>query len=124
MVATDLTDATALHALEQRLVDDNRLTLLVNNADIAAYMPFIERAPGRGEAQIQLHLPALVRLTRAALPGMVARGHSAVIIVSSLLAFSAGMTMPQLPKRSMYAATKVVKLPPGPASPPQKALTK
>lgn len=106
VIAADLTDRSALHALEQRIADDDRLAMLVNNAGFSAYMPFVELDPGRAEEQIQLHLTALVRLTRAALPSMIAHGRGDVINVSSMLAFSAGMDMPQLPKRAMYAATK------------------
>jgi uncharacterized protein len=106
VVAADLTDRAALRGLEARVRDDDRLTMLINNAGFAAYMPFIELDPDRAEEQIDLHLTATVRLTRAALPGMVQRGRGAVVSVSSLLAYSGPVSWPQLPKRAMYAATK------------------
>jgi short-subunit dehydrogenase len=37
---------------------------------------------------------------------MVARGHGAIINVSSRLAFSAALSTPTMPKRATYAATK------------------
>lgn len=49
---------------------------------------------------------APLRLMRAALPGMVERGHGTVISIASLLVFSASADNPQLPRRAVYAATK------------------
>jgi short-subunit dehydrogenase len=56
--------------------------------------------PDQEEAEIRLNVLALVRLTRAALPGMVARGRGAIINVSSLAAFAPG------PYDAIYGATK------------------
>jgi len=49
---------------------------------------------------------AVTRLTRAALPGMIARGRGAIINVSSRLSFSAPLGSSRLPKRATYAGTK------------------
>ncbi|MDQ3699285.1 MAG: SDR family NAD(P)-dependent oxidoreductase, partial [Chloroflexota bacterium] len=78
------------------------LALLVNNAGFTHATRFARLEPDAIEAMIRVHVVALVRLTRAALPGMLARGAGAVINVSSMLGFwpvplGAGLT---------YAATK------------------
>ena len=66
----------------------------------------MELDPDLAEAQIYLHATVPVRLCRAALPAMLARGDGAIVNVSSMLAFSAGMDQPYLPKRASYTATK------------------
>jgi len=106
VLAADLTDPVELRAVEDRLGGDESIAMLVNNAGFGAYMPFVELAPDRAEELIRLHVVAVTRLARAVLPGMVARGRGAVINVSSLLAFSAGMPAPPLPFRATYAACK------------------
>jgi len=80
--------------------------MLVNNAGFGAYMPFVQLDPSRAEEQIKLQIVAPTRLTRAALPGMIARKQGTIINVSSLLAFSGSLPSPPLPARATYAATK------------------
>ena len=80
--------------------------MLVNNAGFGAYMPFVELDADRAEALIALQAVAATRLTRAALPGMIARKRGAIINVSSILAFSASLPAPPLPARATYAAVK------------------
>ncbi len=106
VMAADLTQPTELHAVEKRVAEDTALELLVNNAGFGGYMPFVNLDPDRAEELIRLQVVAVTRLTRAALPGMIARGHGAIINVSSRLAFSAALPSPPLPKRATYAATK------------------
>ena len=69
-------------------------------------MPFTELDPDRAEELINLKVLAVARLTRAALPGLLARGKGAVINVSSRLAFSASLGSGQMPKRATYVGTK------------------
>ena len=102
VLVADLSKQDDLRTVEQRVKGDSRLELLVNNAGFGGYMPFIELDPDKAEELINLKVLAVTRLTRAALPGMIARGRGAVINVSSRLAFSAAMKMPQLPKRATY----------------------
>jgi len=89
VVVADLTAPAGLRAVEARAAADEALTLLVNNAGFAGYMPFIDLPADRAEELIRLHVVAVTRLTRAALPGLVARGRGAVVNVASMLAFSA-----------------------------------
>ena len=106
VMVADLTQPGELRAVETRIAEDTALELLVNNAGFGGYMPFIALDPDRAEELIRLQVVAVTRLTRAALPGMIARGHGAIINVSSRLAFSAALSSPTMPKRATYAATK------------------
>jgi short-subunit dehydrogenase len=106
VMAADLTQPGELHAVEMRIAEDTALELLVNNAGFGGYMPFIKLDPDRAEELIRLQVTAVTRLTRAALPGMIARGHGAIINVSSRLAFSGALSSPTMPRRATYAATK------------------
>jgi uncharacterized protein len=107
VLAADLADPGELRAVEERIRTTTNLAMLVNNAGFSGYMPFIELDPDRAEGLIRLQVVAPTRLTRAALPGMIARGGGAIINVSSLLAFSASVpAAAPLPKRVTYAATK------------------
>jgi len=100
VVVADLTQASALHTVEEHMAGDQRLELLVNNAGFGTTGPFATLDPDREETEICLNIMALVRLTRAALPGMITRGHGAIINVSSLAAFVPG------PYDATYGATK------------------
>ena len=66
-------------------------------------MPFVELDPNKAEELINLKVLAVIRLTRAALPGMIERGRGYIINVSSRLAFTGSMGSSQLPKRATYA---------------------
>jgi short-subunit dehydrogenase len=106
VLAADLSQRDSLHAVEKRIAGDIALAFLVNNAGFGGYMPFVELDPDKAEEQLNLHVIALTRLTRAALPGMIARRGGSIINVSSRLAFSAAMGSSQLPKRATYVGTK------------------
>lgn len=100
VVVADLTQAVALRTVEARVAEDQALELLINNAGFATTGPFASLDPDREEAEICLNIMALMRLTRAALPGMIARDRGAIINVSSLAAF-----VPS-PYDATYGATK------------------
>jgi uncharacterized protein len=103
IIVADLSTRDGVAAVEKRAGD---IAMLVNNAGYQTYMPFVELDPDVAAAQIHAMVTAVVRLCRAALPAMLARGKGDIINVSSTLAFSAGMDDAFLPKRANYAATK------------------
>jgi short-subunit dehydrogenase len=105
IIVADLATSKGLATVEQRAAAGD-VTMLINNAGFQNYMPFAEIDADRAGAQIQLHVTAVVRLSRAVVPAMLARGDGAIVNVSSMLAFSAGADQPFLPKRATYAATK------------------
>jgi len=87
IVIADLARPEDVLNLEQRIAEGPALDLLVNNAGFGTPGAFVEIAPDDTERMIRVHVVALVRLTRAALPAMVACGRGAIINVSSLGAF-------------------------------------
>jgi short-subunit dehydrogenase len=102
VLSADLSRPHESLTVEKHIADGNDLELLVNNAGFGGYMPFAELDPDKAMELINLKVLAVTRLTRAALPGMLARGRGSVINVSSRLAFSAPLGSTQLPKRAVY----------------------
>ena len=105
-LAADLADAEGLSQVEAHIAGDERLALLVNNAGFGGYRPFVEVEPKVVDELIAVHVRAVARLTRAAVPGMVRRGKGAVINVASLLALSGALPPNPLPYRAVYAGAK------------------
>ncbi len=82
------------------------LTVLINNAGVAHYMPFAELPAEEASELLHVKVVALTMLTRAAVPGMVARGEGTIINVSGMLAFSGPASLEELPlRRAVYTAT-------------------
>jgi short-subunit dehydrogenase len=102
----DLTDSGALAQVEGRVAGDESVSLLINNAGFGGYRPFVQVDPEVVDGLIDIHVRAVARLTRAALPGMVRRGAGGVINVASLLAFSGSIPPNPLPHRAVYAGAK------------------
>ncbi len=106
VVVGDLAQTADLRRLEKLLSGDGGLEMLVNNAGFADHMPFIQLDPDRAEEVIKVQVLAVTRLTRAALPGMLARRKGAIINVSSRLAFSGPVNIPGMAPTATYAGTK------------------
>jgi short-subunit dehydrogenase len=100
VLPADLTVAAQLEHIAGAIADDGALELMVNNAGFGTTGPFAELDVEREEEEIRLNVVALTRLTRAALPGMMARGRGSVINVSSMAAFQPA------PLNATYGATK------------------
>jgi short-subunit dehydrogenase len=99
VLAADLTDPGQRAEVEGRLRAEP-VELLVNNAGYGAFGAFAELPLDDHLAQIDLNVAALVRLTHAALPGMVARGRGGVLNVASMSGFTPS------PGSATYGATK------------------
>ncbi|MGI8645473.1 MAG: SDR family NAD(P)-dependent oxidoreductase [Nocardioides sp.] len=98
VLAADLVVRDQLARVEDRLRDDTRpVRLLVNNAGFGLKGRFLDNDVDDEQAMLEVLVTAVMRLSHAALGGMVARGDGGVINVSSVAAF--------LP-RGTYAAAK------------------
>lgn len=86
VIVADLSDKADLARVEQRLRDDERITMLVNNAGITASGSFVGGDLDLFEKVIQLNAVAVMRLAGAAVPGFVARGRGTVINIGSVTA--------------------------------------
>ncbi|MDB4911918.1 MAG: family NAD(P)-dependent oxidoreductase [Gemmatimonadetes bacterium] len=77
-----------------------RIDVLINNAGFGDVGPFVREDPDRIDAMLQVNVAAPTALTRAILPGMIARRRGRVMLVSSTAAFQPG------PNMATYCATK------------------
>ncbi len=101
VLAADLATVEGRSAVEARLADGHApVDLLVNNAGFGTTGDLVDLDPEAEDRQVQVNVLAVLRLTRAALPGMVGRGRGAVVNVASL----AGLY--PTPGTATYGATK------------------
>lgn len=88
VLPADLTDPEQLERVEDRLRDRGRpVDVLVNNAGFGLKAGFLDNPIQVEQAQQDVLVRAVLRLTHAALGGMTERGHGGVINVSSVAAF-------------------------------------
>lgn len=87
ILPADLTAEPDLAAVADRILFDDRLALLVNNAGFGSTGRFWEAPLETQEAMHRLHVMATVRLTHAALRNMVPRDFGAIVNVASVAAF-------------------------------------
>lgn len=84
----DLSTPEGRAAVEDRLRDaGDPVDLLINNAGFGLGKAFSKTSVEDEETLIDVHVRATMRLTHAALPGMIERGQGSVINVASVAAF-------------------------------------
>jgi hypothetical protein len=84
----DLTTDKGCAVVAERLTEDTRpVDLLVNNAGFGLAHPFLQNPVEEEERLLSLLVTAVLRLTHAAVPGMLARRRGAVVNVSSVGGF-------------------------------------
>ncbi len=100
VLVADLSTEEGIANTERAIRESTRLELLVNNAGFGTLGRFWE-ADVEGQRRMhEVHVMATMRLTHAALAGMVPRERGGVISVSSVAAFG------QSPGNVSYCATK------------------
>lgn len=88
VITADLSVREDVDRVARRLADHERpVDLLVNNAGFGLNARFGEDDVEDEQRQLDVLVVAVLRLTHAAVPGMVARGRGAVLNVSSVASF-------------------------------------
>lgn len=87
VVVADLTTEAGLQRVERTIEATPSLSYLVNNAGFGLVDLLAESDVDQLLDMIELHVDAVVRLTRAALPSMLAQRRGAIVNVASLMAF-------------------------------------
>ena len=101
VLVADLEAPADVAAVAARVADaECPIDLLVNNAGFGTSGSVSAIEPERSGREIDLNVKALVRLTQAALPGMLDRKRGWIVNVSSVAAFQ------PVPDLAVYAATK------------------
>jgi short-subunit dehydrogenase len=87
-VAADLSDREQLERVAARLRDEARpVDVLVNNAGLSLNRGFRSSGIADEERLLDVLVRAVLVLTKAAVPGMIARGRGRIITVSSVAGF-------------------------------------
>ena len=103
LVADLSTDAGADEVAE--LCAARPLSMLVNNAGVAHYMPITELPAEKARELLHVKAVTPTMLIRAAAPGMAARGEGAIVNVAGMLAFSGSSPEVPVAGRASYTAT-------------------
>ena len=98
VLAADLADEAASARVEERCAAG--IDLLVNNAGIGTRGTFDSVDVAHEEQLLRVNVRAVMRLTHAALPAMLARGSGGIVNVSSVAGFAPGA------RGATYSASK------------------
>jgi short-subunit dehydrogenase len=89
VLIADLATDDGIAAAERRVAEggSGAIGLLVNNAGFAQQGRFLDAPLADELAMLRVHCEAVLRLTHAALPGMIDRGRGEIVNVASMAAF-------------------------------------
>lgn len=100
VLAADLSLDEDVATVARRIRDEARVEVVVNDAGIGWYGPFVDQEPSCVHAMLGVNVVALTLLSRAALDAMIPHGCGGLVNVSSTAAFVPG------PRSAVYHATK------------------
>lgn len=100
IISADLSDINDVEKVVTDIQKTEKLDVLINNAGFATIGYFADIPIEKSMHMFHTHMTAVVKLTHAALQGMLSRGRGAIINVSSVAAFLL------TPGNVMYDATK------------------
>ncbi|WP_287879954.1 SDR family oxidoreductase [Aquitalea sp.] len=100
VLPADLTQPSDLQVVEDRLRNDARIGILINNAGLAQAGSFVQQTPDSIDQLLTLNTQALTRLAAAVAPRFVQSGSGAIVNIGSVVAFAPEFGM------SVYGATK------------------
>lgn len=88
VIAADLNLPADLARIAQLVLEDSRISLLVNNAGVGATASLLESDADKMDAMILLNVLALTRLAKAAATNFVAQGRGTIINIGSIVALA------------------------------------
>lgn len=103
-VAADLSTSEGVDTVAEVCATEP-LTLLVNNAGVAHYMPLAELPADKAGELVNVKVLAPTMLTRAVVAGMQERGEGTIINVAGMIAFSGPAPHSQMPRRVVYGGS-------------------
>jgi uncharacterized protein len=104
VVAADLSTGTGVNTVAE-ICAAEPLTMLVNNAGVAHYMPLAEIPADKAGELVSVKVLAPTMFARAVVAGMQQRGEGTIINVAGMIAFSGPAPHSQMPRRVIYAGT-------------------
>ena len=87
VVAADLSTEAGIEVVAA-LCASRALTMLVNNAGVAHYMPLVDLPASKARELLYVKVVAPTMLIRSALPGMIERRTGTIVNVAGMIAFS------------------------------------
>lgn len=103
-VAADLSTTAGVEAVAAVCANEP-LTMLVNNAGVAHYMPLAELPAEKATELLGVKVLAPTLLTRAVVAGMQERGEGTIINVAGMIAFSGPAPHSVMPRRAVYGGS-------------------